>query len=82
MKLIVKAAAVGLAILTVGACNKHSAEGENVIANTDAVADNIQANASNTADAVRASGANEAKAVDNMVAAGNASDNMSSNSSK
>jgi hypothetical protein len=80
MKLIVKAAAVGLAILTVGACNKHSEAGENVVANSDAAAENVEANASNTADAMRASGQNEAKAVDNMVAAGNASDNMSSNS--
>jgi hypothetical protein len=82
MKLIVKAAAVGLAILAVGACNKHTGEGDNVVANTDAVADNIQANASNTADAVRASGENQAAAVDNSVAAGNMSGNMSGNSSK
>lgn len=84
MKLIVKAAAVGFAVLALGACNKHSAAGDNVVSNADATADNIEAAAQNTAsnitaaadnkaDAVRAAGENKADKMDNMAKAGNAS---------
>ena len=71
MKLIVKAAAIGLGILALGACNKHTDAGDNVVANTENVADNIEATSDNTADAVRASGQNQADMVDNAVASGN-----------
>ena len=84
MKLMIKAAAIGLGVLALGACNKHTDAGDNVVANTENVADTIEANASNTADAVRASGENQADAVDNAVSNGTMTEtgNSTANSSK
>jgi hypothetical protein len=80
MKLMIKVAAIGLGVLALGACNKHTDAGDNVVANTENVADTIEANAENTADAVRATGENQADAVDNAVENGTA--NASGNSTK
>ena len=82
MKLMIKAAAIGLGVLALGACNKHTDAGDNVVANTDAVADNMESNTENVTDAMRANAENTADRVDNAVEAGNASANASSNSSK
>jgi protein involved in sex pheromone biosynthesis len=81
MKLILTAAAAAT-LLTLGACNKHTDAGDNVVANADNAADNLEAVADNTsndnaaaaldnkADATRAAGENKADAVDNAVANG------------
>ena len=74
MKLMIKAAAIGLGVLALGACNKHTDAGDNVVANADAVADNVEANAENTADAVRNEGEQKADSVRNSADAdGNSS---------
>lgn len=72
MKLMIKAAAIGLGVLALGACNKHTDAGDNVVANADAVADNVEANAENVADTIRDNAANTATAVDNAVENGTA----------
>jgi hypothetical protein len=72
MKLMIKAAAIGLGVLALGACNKHTDAGDNVVANADAVAANVEANAENVADTIRDNAANTATAVDNAVANGTA----------
>ena len=72
MKLMIKAAAIGLGVLALGACNKHTDAGDNVVANADAVADNVEANAENTADTIRDNAQNTADKVDNAVESGNA----------
>jgi hypothetical protein len=72
MKLMIKAAAIGLGVLALGACNKHTDAGDNVVANADAVADNVEANAENVADTIRDNAANTAKGVDNAVENGTA----------
>jgi hypothetical protein len=84
MKLMIKAAAIGLGVLALGACNKHTDAGDNVVANSDNAASAVEDNASNTADSMRASGENQAAAVDNAVENGtmNATTNAASNSSK
>jgi hypothetical protein len=83
MKLIIKAATIGFAVLALGACNKHTEEGQNVIDNTENVTDNMQATTDNTTDAMMNSAENKADAIDNSVKAANAADaNASSNSSK
>jgi len=74
MKLIVKAAAIGVAVLALGACNKgHSDAGQNVIANTESAIDNIQAATDNKTDAMRNSAEKKADKLDNMAKASNAS---------
>jgi len=84
MKLMIKAAAIGLGVLALGACNKHSEAGDNVVANTDAVADNMESNTENVTDTMRANAENTADAVDNAVDNGtmSASGNTTTNSSK
>ncbi|MDB5692241.1 MAG: hypothetical protein JWO81_1304 [Alphaproteobacteria bacterium] len=72
MKLIIKAAAIGLGVLALGACNKHTDAGDNVVANADTVADNVEANADNAADTIRANAENTADKVDNAVENGTA----------
>jgi hypothetical protein len=78
MKLIITAAAA-VGLLTLGACNKHTDAGDNVVENAENVADNLDEVADNMsndtaadvtenqADAVRAAGENKADAVDNAV---------------
>jgi hypothetical protein len=80
MKLMIKAAAIGLGVLALGACNKHSDAGDNVVANADAVADNVEAIAENVADVIRDNAENTADKVDNAVDNGTA--NASGNSTK
>jgi hypothetical protein len=80
MKLMIKAAAIGLGVLALGACNKHTDAGDNVVANADAVADNVEANAENVADVIRDNAENTADKVDNAVDNGAA--NASGNAAK
>jgi hypothetical protein len=87
MKLIITAAAA-VGLLALGACNKHTDAGDNVVANTENVADNMEDVADNMsndaaadvmdnkADAVRAAGENKADAVDNAVENGSAANKM------